>query len=366
MKKRILICLDGTWNEPEEKSDGGVTPTNVLKLVRTVKPIDSEIVHQVVFYDQGVGTGGPVDKFLGGSTGLGISQNILDAYRFLAHNYNDGDEIFCFGFSRGAYTIRSFGGLIASVGIMPKRHLEHLPLLFKYYRTHPKKRGKIKNYDKVQELKQDAIKSPIKFMGVWETVGALGAPTPFLGWITKKIWVGFHDTELRNIQYAYHALAIDERRGPFAPSVWTDKGDDVEEVKQVWFSGAHSNIGGGYSDACLSDIAFRWIVKMAALRDLEFDADALTQVVHTDYPNWKKDPVNSYTTGYRVLEKLNVPMYLRPLGKKHRDVGEENVAVKEMIHQSAVDRFNNYKNGRLSYNLENFEHGVNSLPVEPY
>ena len=203
-------------------------------------------------------------------------------------------------------------------------------------------------------------------MGVWDTVGALGAPTPFLGWITKKIWVGFHDTELRNIQYAYHALAIDERRGPFAPSVWTDKGDDVEEVKQVWFSGAHSNIGGGYRDACLSDIAFRWIVKMAESRDLEVDSGALKQVIHTDYPNWAKDPVNSYTTGYRILEKLNVPMYLRPVGKKHRDVGVERDAVKERIHQSAVDRFHKYKSGRLSYNLENFEHGVKTLPVEPY
>lgn len=366
MKKRILICLDGTWNEPEEKSGESVTPTNVLKLVRIVKPIDSAGVHQIVFYDQGVGTGGAVDKFLGGSTGLGISQNIRDAYRFLAHNYNDGDEIFCFGFSRGAYTIRSLGGLIASVGIMPKDHLQHLPILFEYYRTEPKERANLKDYKLIQKLKKDAIKSPIKFMGVWETVGALGAPTPFLGWITKKLWVGFHDTALSNIQYAYQALAIDERRGPFAPSVWTAKGDEVEEVKQVWFSGAHSNIGGGYLDACLSDIAFRWIVKMAQSRDLEVDPDALTQVIHSDYPNWKKEPENSYTTSYRVLEKLNVPMYLRPLGQKLRDVKAELKVVGERIHQSAVDRFNGYQNGRLSYNLEHFEHGVKTLPVEPY
>ena len=366
MKKRIVICLDGTWNEPEEKSDSGVTPTNVLKLVRIVTPIDSSGVHQIVFYDQGVGTGGPVDRFLGGATGLGISQNILDAYRFLAHNYNEGDEIFCFGFSRGAYTIRSLGGLIACVGIMPRQHLQHLPTLFKYYRTDPKKRAGLKSYDQVIKLKKDSIQSPLKFMGVWDTVGALGAPTPFLGWITKKIWVGFHDTELRNIQYAYHALAIDERRGPFAPSVWTHKGEDVKEVKQVWFSGAHSNIGGGYRDAALSDIAFRWIVKMAQIRDLEVDADVLRQIIHSNYPDWKKDPVNSYTTGYRILEKLNVPMYLRPLGKKHRDVDDARMAVGERIHQSAVDRFSGYKTGRLSYNLENFEHGVKTLPKEPY
>ena len=361
--KKIMICLDGTWNEPEEKSEDGVTPTNVLKLVRTVKSIDSKGVHQIVFYDQGVGTGGQVDKFLGGSTGLGISQNILDAYRFLAHNYGEGDEIYCFGFSRGAYTVRSLGGLIASVGIMPKRHLEHLPILFKYYRTHPDKRRKLRIYDKVQKLKKDTTISPIKFMGVWDTVGALGAPTPFLGWITSKIWVGFHDTELRNIEYAYHALAIDERRRPFAPSVWTETTGDVKEVKQVWFSGAHSYIGGGYRDACLTDMAFRWIVKMADSCNLEFDTDTLKQVLHPDYPNWHKDPVDSYTMAYKILEKLNVPMYLRKVGKVHRDVKEDRPAVGEKIHQSAVDR---YKGGLLSYNAENMGHGVKSLEVEPY
>jgi uncharacterized protein (DUF2235 family) len=244
MKKKIIICCDGTWNSPDQSSDGRPVPTNVVKLVRALNPIDANNVAQIIYYNQGVGTGDVVDKLIGGSTGYGISQNILDCYRFLANNFVPGDDIYCFGFSRGAYTARAFAGLVASYGLLPKQELDKLPIIYKLSRIVPEKRPKHKFYQEVESLKSISNKPRFKFIGVWDTVGALGAPTPMLGWITRKIWVGFHNTRLNNIDYAYHALAIDERREPFKPNLWTHAGDS-KEMKQVWFSGCHSNIGGG-------------------------------------------------------------------------------------------------------------------------
>ncbi|MEJ2201065.1 MAG: DUF2235 domain-containing protein, partial [Desulfuromonadaceae bacterium] len=138
MSKRIIICCDGTWNEPENEKEGRQIPTNVLKLVRAIEPKEAESgSDQVVYYLRGVGSGafGLPDRYLGGGTGLGISRNIQDAYRFLANNYVEGDEIFCFGFSRGAYTVRCLSGMLEATGLLHKNDLDHLPAAYAYYRT---------------------------------------------------------------------------------------------------------------------------------------------------------------------------------------------------------------------------------------
>jgi uncharacterized protein (DUF2235 family) len=352
MGKKIIICCDGTWNKPEKEIKGGGR-TNILNIVRAIKPSDSNGKNQIVYYDQGIGTGGFFDRIIGGATGKGISNNIKEAYRFLANNYDENDDIYFFGFSRGAYTVRSLGGLISTIGILPKSNMDKLAMIYKYYKKHPEKRPKLDFYSEVECLKEKATKVRIKFMGVWDTVGSLGAPTPFLGWVTRKLWVGFHDTELRNTDFAYHALAIDERRGPFAPSIWT-KAEDCQEMKQVWFSGAHSNIGGGYPDTGLSDLTFEWMVKMAEKQELEFNPEYLKNKVNACY---KGKVINSFTLAYKFL-----PMYIRPIGHKHRDVDGPHECIHEMIHQSAVDR---HKENMPSFN-PNLQHGIENLPAEPY
>ncbi|MCP4152706.1 MAG: DUF2235 domain-containing protein [bacterium] len=353
MHKRLIVCCDGTWNKPEKS--GKEQPTNVLKLVRAILPSDSEGINQIVYYDQGVGTGNILDRVVGGATGMGISTNILEAYGFLANNYRDGDEIYLFGFSRGSYTVRSLGQLIATAGLLKKGDLHKMPLVYKFYKKKPSKRQKLNCYDEVTELiKNKNTDVRIKMIGVWDTVGALGAPTPLLGWISRKLWVGFHDTGLSDVQFAYHALAIDERRKPFAPSIWTSH-EEVEELKQVWFCGVHSNIGGGYSDTGLADIAFLWMVKMAKKRDLEFDPQYLTEKVT---PNHKGRLVNSYKGMYKLLGMK----YLRPLGHIHLDVEEDREGVCEFIHESAVKR---YKEQLETHNPKHFEHGIKNLKVEP-
>lgn len=349
--KKIIICCDGTWNSPDQ-----AVPTNVFKLKRALLSVDSNQVRQLSFYDPGVGAnGGLIDKYLGGATGMGISENIEDCYRFLADNYQEGDEIFCFGFSRGAYTVRSFAGFVTSYGLLQAQNLDQFNLIYDLYRTSPAKRSNHKNFAKGEALKAKAVKPHFKFVGVWDTVGALGAPTPLLGWITRKLWVGFHDTELRNTDYAYHALAVDERREPFRPSVWT-KADECKEMQQVWFPGAHVSVGGGYKDAGLSDTALVWMIKKAQLRGLEFDQTYLSDQQNVNQ-NYRGQLIDSYSAAYKIFGP-----YLRPIGQLHEDVQADKAVVNEMLHESVVKR---NADGLFTFNPENTAYGLQNLPVEP-
>lgn len=298
MKKRIIICCDGTWNAPDKN------PTNVVKLVRAIRPLDSHGVHQVVFYDQGVGTQGGVDKWIGGGFGKGVRKNILDGYRFLVHNFQPGDEIYCFGFSRGAYTARALGGMLNAVGLIGKDELSQLTDVYKYYRTHPEQRA--------TEKYQSNYRPDVTMIGVWDTVGALGAPTPVLGRFTKR-FVSFFDTKLSPyIKNAYHALAIDEQRGPFKPDLWTGQINADQTVEQVWFAGVHSDIGGGYRERGLSDIALQWMIEKSQDLGLEFDANMIGSP-HFLNPDIMQPIHDSYGTGYKLLSLVGVDRFVRRL-----------------------------------------------------
>ncbi|PHS71584.1 MAG: hypothetical protein COB23_01020 [Methylophaga sp.] len=260
--KRIVIFTDGTWNSPED----GVA-TNVLQMARAVQP-EVNGIEQIAFYDWGVGT--DRKKLSGGITGAGIDKNIMDCYRFIVHNYNDGDQLFFFGFSRGAYTARSLAGFIRNCGLLKREHANKIPTAYKLYRKRSKSTGP--NEVTAEQFRQDfavADITPIEFVGVWDTVGALGIPIPFWGTLGEREFL-FHDTEpSKIIQHARHALAIDENRIDFEPTLWSNK--PGLDLQQVWFSGVHSDVGGGYSEAGLSHIACQWILQQAKLLGLEFE-----------------------------------------------------------------------------------------------
>ena len=342
MSKRIIICCDGTWNEPENEKEGRRVPTNVLKLVRAIEPRDVERgIDQVVYYGRGVGTGtfGLIDKYLGGGAGLGISRNIQEAYRFLANNYVEGDEIFCFGFSRGAYTARCLSGLLDAAGLLDKNDMDHLPDAYGYYRTPPAQRESSKYHPRLRDLPRSRPK--IKFMGVWDTVGSLGVPTPLLSRISKKYWVGFHNAALSGlIENAYQALGIDERRQPFAPAIW-DRRTGQKKLQQVWFAGVHSNIGGGYPDSGLSDIAFLWMANRAMEHGLVFDSRYLADRAKVA-PQATGQLEDSYSLGYKILRTLRVSPYPRPIGR-FLNMGE-------MVHESVLKRL---LTPHLNYRPEN-------------
>ncbi len=289
--KRIVIFADGTWNSP----NNGLA-TNVLQMARGIKPIAGD-VEQVAFYDWGVGT--DRKKIAGGITGAGIDKNILDCYRFIVHNYQKGDKLFFFGFSRGAYTVRSLAGFIRNCGLLKRKFADQIPVAYKLYRKRAKSTGP--NEPQAENFRRDfavADITPIEFIGVWDTVGALGIPVPFWGTLGEREFL-FHDTEpSKIIQHARHALAIDENRVDFEPTAWSDK--PGLDLKQVWFSGVHSDIGGGYKEAGLSHIASQWISNEAIKFGLQLESHFLNSLQAN--PADKKH--NERTGIYRARKEL--------------------------------------------------------------
>src|SRR5580698_2830850 len=207
MGRRIAFCADGTW-------DTVTNDTNVYRLSKAICAISGE---QYSFYDDGVGSDGtPIDKLLGGAIGLGLFQKIKDGYSAIASVYEDGDEIFIFGFSRGAYTARSLAGMIAACGLPTKNPDATLvDSAFQAYRN---------KSDRAQILATltayGLVDAQITLVGVWDTVGSLGIPAS-IGQVDPLVY-GFLDTSLSpKILNACHAVAIDERRAEFPPTLWT-------------------------------------------------------------------------------------------------------------------------------------------------
>lgn len=259
MSKNIVVFSDGTGQE------GGVgNNTNVYKLFNIVQDRTQQ---QVSFYDRGLGTGWR--KFTGSMFGAGISHNIKECYRFIFENYEAGDKIFLFGFSRGATTVRSLSTFIHHFGILPKSRPELIEQAYKIYKTKD-----TENLDKKAQAfiaKHHTIWTCIEFLGVWDTVAALGIPNKTINALLSSVTRfrhHFHDLELsESVRHARQALSLDERRRIFKPEIWCPlskqrpRQDDT--LKQVWFSGVHSDVGGSYKNAELSDIALIWLTNEA-------------------------------------------------------------------------------------------------------
>ncbi|MDA3886876.1 MAG: DUF2235 domain-containing protein [Candidatus Delongbacteria bacterium] len=319
MKKRIIICADGTWNRPEKdlKKD---FPTNVLRLARGIKPIGSDGAPQQVFYDWGVGS--YYDKVVGGTTGRGLHKNIVDDYRYIVQNYSEGDEIYLFGFSRGAYTIRCLCGLINNCGIIKRPDAPLIQKAFEHYKKPGKDFGP--KGKKSVEFRNDHShpSREIKFVGVWDTVGAMGIPISFLGLFDDQD--EFYDNKIgKNVCIARHAMAIDEHRSDFVPTIWKPRED--MDMKQVWFCGAHSDIGGSYKPdkdgTVLSDIAFDWMINEAGGAGLSVESHLVKDISNNPLATLH----NSRRSFYRVKRK-----YYRPIRHKKGDI---------LIHESVKVRW---------------------------
>lgn len=298
--KRIAIFADGTWNSPEQ---GG--PTNVLRMARAVKPVANGD-EQVAFYDWGVGT--DRKKVMGGLSGVGIDKNIMDCYRFIVHNYDDGDKLYFFGFSRGAYTARSLGGFIRNCGLLKREHANRIPDAYKLYRKRTK--SSRPNEPEATKFRADfawADITPIEFVGAWDTVGALGIPVPFWGTLNDEKFL-FHDAEPSKIvQHARHAVSIDENREDFRPVLWTDKPN--VDVVQVWFAGVHSDVGGGYKEGGLSDCASEWIRSEATKFGLEFEDHYLNSVDPDPHDKQHNARKGIYLARGSVTRKITGPVH---------------------------------------------------------
>ncbi|SRR6266404_1978470 len=319
--KRVILCADGTWNEPESKSNesGRPQPTNVLKVARAVLPASSTGIVQVVYYHEGVGTLGNLDKWTGGAFGRGMEKNVRSLYRFLVYNYEPGDEIYLFGFSRGAFTVRTLVGFMNDVGLLQKEDEYFTPELYNLYQSSTPT-GSEEWKHAFRKIKNPRPCPLIHFVGVWDTVGALGPPGA-LGQLLNRNKFKYHDIQLHpTVLHAYHALAIDERRKPFAPSLWTQPTDWTGTLEQVWFAGVHSNIGGGYHPDGLANEALHWMVEKAEDLGLEFDKPFLAHY----RPCFNSPLQDSMSQVYRLM------------GPNVRAIG----TCDEGIHQSVFDRVN--------------------------
>lgn len=460
--KRLIVCCDGTWNTPAQTDRGRLAPTNVVRLARALDddfdrpgplqaPADG--YRQKVFYDQGVGTGNfaapvvrnfpfaplrasirnvylwaqnkdlqegfrilpllprwlmhscvRVDSWVGGATGTGLVENVYNAYQFLADNYNEGDEIYLFGFSRGAYTVRSLAGMIYKCGLLKREPCLRLhPINVRDQKPHREltcqesclplcancqlNRSRIEDIhtafqahkDEKRVARKQAAQQPaqgptagpdaavtaakqtlddikekytaqvkIKMVGVWDTVGAMGIPDLFSllpGTAARRNRYSFLDTSINeDVQYAYHALALDERRILFKPAIWTARppGRSVDAngeptLRQVWFAGVHSNVGGGYDDAGLADISLGWMMRWAEKRGLRFQ-QTYQKRLFPDHFGELRDSIDTFIgkAMYRAetrFPKLSPPGYTYPDGQP-------------LVHYSVFDK---HRRGMMTY-----------------
>jgi hypothetical protein len=334
----LVVCCDGTWNTPDDVEGGVPAPTNVRKLFNALGKDDEGGTPQQTYYHPGVGTeGGLRDHLLGGSIGEGLDRNIKSAYQWLAFNYRHGDNIFLFGFSRGAFTVRSLTGMIERAGLLniaePKlasdEAWKRIDLAFDCYRNR-KLTDEYRGFAFHEGAPQgDAARNiPIHFIGVWDTVGALGIPDDLalLNLLDKNADHRFHDTSLcPSVAHARHAVAMDERRQSFAPTLWEGY-DRTRDVKQIWFPGVHSNVGGGYGLAGLSDGALLWMIEEAAGCGLAFRTEAKGQI--------RPDPLAMLHDSLSGVFK-----FLKCMPRAVPEFDKENRA--KLFHDSAIQRHQN-------------------------
>jgi uncharacterized protein (DUF2235 family) len=367
-RKRLALFFDGTWNKPENN-------TNVwrLNLMLAEKGVDG--VPQIKFYDQGVGTHW-FDRISGGAFGFGLSENVRLGYRWLMEHYNPGDEIFVFGFSRGAFTARSLTGIIARCGLLkPDAPMSFMQVYARYQKGDTVRPIYKLRYDRAQgqtdfDFEEKALldytyyrPNLIKMVGVWDTVGSLGVPLGNVPGFSSRT-MGFHDTHLSKIvQNLYQALALDEERNPYWAVLWTtfvpNKPDPAETqqvtdrmIEQRWFSGAHCNVGGGYLNDLMPQRPLAWIQEKASECGLGFRAIAIV----TD-DDLKMKPCDSYAQFLDGLWKYFSKRYVRlvmadPVKKEAHWKGNTRIdagivhTVNERIDASVFRRCQFYSNYR--------------------
>jgi len=288
MAKNIVIFSDGTGQE-----GGKAYNTNVYKVFNIIKDRSTD---QIAFYDQGLGSGW--NKVASSLFGMGMTRNMLSCYRFIFEHYQVGDKIFLFGFSRGAATVRSLSGFIDMFGVLPKSRPELINKALKIYKT--------KNLQERKQLAEEFLSKnkniwcKVEFLGVWDSVSALGVPIKLVDNILSLfpfLQHNFHDfTVSESVYHAYQALAIDENRKTFHPLIFRKKNNTHQTVKQVWFCGVHTDIGGGYKESGLSDIPLIWMLDMAVAHGIKiFDTSYVrihqnvNGVMHDEtkkFPGW--------------------------------------------------------------------------------
>lgn len=343
-KKRLALYLDGTWNEVSDN-------TNIWRFRALFSPKSADGCEQRAYYSTGLGTQFG-EKIRGGLFGDGIDQAITGAYEWLIDNYAEGDEIFIFGFSRGAYTARSLSGFISKCGLLQSGAPLGVNQLFKRYRRsgentiwHLKdeqSQGKADFSFEEDWMLKFSLAVPVKFVGVFDTVGALGVPFPGFHRLFGSAYE-FLNTGLRQTnEFAFHAMAIDEHRKEFAPTLWSNQGATsaksrpIERTEQRWFIGAHANVGGGCFNDPLAQLPFNWLARKAESLGLSFRPGFDAEANAANAPI--SDSYAEFMWGLYRLMTFFRPYY-RPIGVAPKDEGKGVVNINETIDGSVFERW---------------------------
>jgi uncharacterized protein (DUF2235 family) len=310
MAKNIIVCCDGTGNEYGKKN------TNVVKFFEA---IEKDSAKQVAYYDPGVGTfSAPAaftktqklfSKLLGLAFGYGITKNIEDAYEYLMDKYEEDDYVYLFGFSRGAFTARALAGMLHKCGLLVKGSNNLIPYATRMYRFGEDSvaRGFKKTFSRMCRP---------HFVGVWDTVKSIGLIKP------RR----FPNAKLNpDVNIGIHALSIDEKRSKFRPNLWevAKISEDVDQfIRQVWFAGVHSDIGGSYKEAGLSNITLKWMLDEARSQGLLIKEEVYKKII----PCYKDKIHNSLLPFWWIL------------GWKKR-----KIEIGSLIHKSVYDRMEDVK-----------------------
>ncbi|QDS77497.1 hypothetical protein FKW77_000241 [Venturia effusa] len=355
--RKIIIACDGTWMNSDlgwEKASlwdrltkgikgHPVNPSNVTRICRATRPEDDEGHPQIVYYQNGIGSSWSiVDKLLGGALAMGLSDNIRAAYAFLVNNYMDHDLIYFLGYSRGAFTARSTAGMVAKFGLLNKSTMRCFYEIFEDWEGagekgyHPQgpqalldagliTQEEFKDFKEMlptsdaggcpdayldcyaQKLKDFKLNRDVQItaIGVWDTVGSLGLPiAPWLqkiGFSPSLRKYRFYDTAISNdVLNAFQALALDEHRSAFSPTLWEKPEGNNTKLKQVWFPGVHSNIGGGCVDTGMSDITLAWMMSQLATLSTDNPKTNMMNIAFTRQPQ-------DYLLGEVSADKAHYP-----------------------------------------------------------
>lgn len=345
-RKRIAIFLDGTWNNTKSN-------TNVWRLAALCAGRGSDGVLQVAHYNVGV------NGIAGGMLGQGVAANVVDAYEWLVGQYNPEDEIFIFGFSRGAFTARSLAGFIAKYGLLkPGSPLGVAQLFERYRRSDDKTIWKLAADETSGALEAPSLEErwmlrysmpvTVKMVGVWDTVGALGVPWFSFEGISRSSFGWLHTGLRVPIQHAFHVLAVDEHRLSFAPTPWTVLSTaqaaprSLGSVEQRWFPGNHGNVGGGYSGDLLVQAPLKWLkgkaehLGLAFRYDVEVDPDVHQAPIADSYSDFMKGVYKRFSK--RHFRQIAPPPFEGERGTHTR--------VNETIDVSVFDRWRSNSNYR--------------------
>lgn len=351
--KSIVICCDGTGNEFARNN------TNVVKLHSMLAQDES----QIAFYDTGVGTfsvssahtklAESVSKTIGLALGTGFKQNVCDAYSFLVNNFEEGDRVYVFGFSRGAYTARVVGAMIRAFGILRRSSVHLASYALKLLEVQKEADFRMLNGFKRQF--STGVSPSFLFMGVWDTVASVS-------WAWERLKYGYTRTNPA-VDVLRHAVSLDERRALFRPNLWGDE-QEGQDAQEVWFPGVHCDVGGGYdrNEAGLSNIALEWMLVEARDNGLRLDDERVARVLQEQSPpDYQAKAHASLTVFWWPLEFFIKERRINRF--RRRDVYTRRAGKKVLLHESVIKRI---RDSTVSYQPPNLPEEYDVVPRVPY